>query len=106
MDAAYRRLAETLLASGHACSISTHDPALLDHAHSFLRGNGLDDPGPVEFEMLRGVRPERLQRMRGLGYRTRTYLPYGREWYLYLCPRLAEHPPNLYRALADAAGVT
>ena len=44
--------------------------------------------------------------MRDLGYRTRTYLPYGREWYLYLCHRLAEHPPNLYRALADAAGVT
>ena len=44
--------------------------------------------------------------MRDLGYRTRTYLPYGREWYLYLCHRLAEHPPDLYCALADAAGVT
>lgn len=105
VDAAYQSMTETLLASGHACSISTHDPALLEHAHSFLRENG-PDLGPVEFDMLRGVCPERLRKMRDLGYGTRTYLPYGREWYLYLCHRLAEHPPNLYKALADAVGIT
>ncbi len=47
---------------------------------------------------------ERLRKMCDLGYRTRTYLPYIRV--RYLCHRLAEHPPNLYRALADAVGLS
>lgn len=40
--------------------------------------------------------------MQALGYRARVYLPYGEEWYLYLCHRLAEYPPNIYQAVADA----
>jgi proline dehydrogenase len=34
-------------------------------------------------------------------YRTRIYLPYGQEWHLYLCNRLAEYPSNLYQAIVD-----
>ncbi len=103
-DAAYREQMCTLLASGHACSIATHDQDLLDYAHCFLGNNNLSRE-PVEFEMLHGVEPERLRSMRDLGYNTRVYLPYGREWHLYLCHRLAEHPPNIYRAIAEAVGV-
>lgn len=101
LDAAYRSFAERLLASGHPTSVSTHDPAILEHADRFVRANGLE-VGTAEFEMLHGVQKERLEGMRGLGYRTRVYLPYGTEWYL--CHRLAEHPPNVYRAVADAVG--
>ena len=101
LDGAYRSFVERLLASGHPTSVSTHDPAILEHADRFVRENDLT-AGAAEFEMLYGVQEERLDRMRGLGYRTRVYLPYGTEWYLYLCHRLAEHPPNIYRALADA----
>jgi len=91
------------LASGHSCSIATHDPAILDHAHRFMAERSLNHE-TIEFEMLQGVTPERLQLMRERGYSTRVYLPYGREWYLYLCHRLAEYPPNVYQALADAIG--
>ena len=42
--------------------------------------------------------------MRKRGYRTRTYLAYGEEWYLCLYHRLAEHPPNIYQAVMDVAG--
>ncbi len=104
VDAAYRELMRMLLASGHACSIATHDQEMLDYAHDFLINNGISRE-PVEFEMLYGVEPERLRVMRNFGYKTRVYLPYGREWYLYLCHRLAEHPPNIYRAFAEAVGV-
>jgi proline dehydrogenase len=48
--------------------------------------------------------PERLQLMRDLGYQTRVYLPYGQEWSLYLCHRLAEYPPNVYQAIIEAVG--
>jgi proline dehydrogenase len=104
LDAAYRAGMERLLASGHSCSIATHDPALLEHAHTFIQRRNLERR-TVEFEMLHGVTPDRLQHMRELGYRVRAYLPYGTEWYLYLCHRLAEYPPNLFRAVADAVDI-
>lgn len=100
LDETYLCHMETLLASGHPCSIATHDEAILDHAHRFIRDNGLD-PSKTEFEMLYGVTPERLEAMRERGHRTRVYLVYGEEWHLYLCHRLAEHPPNIYRAVAS-----
>lgn len=104
-DSAFRKLMETLLSSGHPCLIATHDTALLDHAQEFIAGNRLPRDH-VEFEMNYGIRQERLERLRDLGYGTRVYLPYGKEWYLYLCHRLAEFPPNIFRAVEDiAAGV-
>ncbi len=103
LDTVYRTCMEKLLVSGRRCSIATHDPALLDLAHVFIRERRLNTDN-IEFEMLYGVTPERLQLMRDRGYRTRVYLPYGEEWYLYLCHRLAEYPPGIYQALADAAG--
>ena len=101
LDAVYQQRMETLLLSGHACSIATHDQALLDRAHSVIRNQQLSADS-IEFEMLKGVTPERLAAMQGHSYAARVYLPYGNEWYLYLCNRLAEHPPNLYQAIADA----
>lgn len=103
LDGAYRQHMETLLASGHPCSIATHDEAMLDHAREFIRKNYLEASN-AEFEMLYGVTPERLEKMRERGRKTRVYLVYGEEWYLYLCHRLAEHPPNIYQAVADAVG--
>lgn len=103
VDVAYRKIAEELLASGHACSISTHDSYLLERAHGYVSVNNLALE-PIEFEKLKGVEPDRLRTMRDRGYRTRTYLPYGEEWYLYLCHRLAEYPPNIYRAVYDSVG--
>jgi proline dehydrogenase len=107
LDESYRQLMERLLTSGHQCSIATHDPALLDpiplkHAHEVIQQQGIDRNN-IEFEMLKGVTPERLETMKQQGYRTRVYLPYGQEWHLYLCNRLAEHPPNIYQAIIDAA---
>lgn len=97
LDAAYRSFIERLLESGHAGSISTHDAVMLEHAHQFTERNGLA-VGDAEFEMLYGVEPERLQTMHELRYQTRVYLPYGTEWYLYVCHRLAEYPPNIYKS--------
>jgi proline dehydrogenase len=102
LDSAYLQLAKKLVESGHACSIATHDQTILDQVHQFIRaGNFRHDN--VEFEMVKGVTLERLDAMRAAGYRTRVYLPYGREWHLYLCNRLAEHPPNIYQAIIDAS---
>jgi proline dehydrogenase len=104
LDTSYRGAMQVLLASGHPCSIATHDQAMLKHAHEFARQHALDRQF-FEFEMLHGATPDGLQKMLDSGYTVRDYLPYGREWYLYLCHRLAEYPPNIYQALADAVGM-
>ena len=101
LDAVYQQLMKTLLLSGHTCSIATHDQALLNNADSVIKNQQLPTDS-IEFEMLKGVTAERLVDMQKRGYATRVYLPYGKEWYLYLCNRLAEHPPNLYQAIVDA----
>jgi proline dehydrogenase len=107
LDNSYRKLMERLLMSGHICSIATHDPALLDplsakHAHQFIQEHEIELHN-IEFEMLKGVAQERLEVIKNQGYQTRVYLPYGQEWYLYLCNRLAEYPANIYQAITDAA---
>jgi len=105
LDTLYSEVMQTLLASGHPCSIATHGAAMLNYAHEFVQQHDLD-PKLFEFEMLHGATPERLQQMHEQGYRVRDYLPYGKEWYLYLCHRLAEYPPNIYPALANALTVS
>ena len=103
LDTFYSEAMRALLARGRSCSIATHDEAMLNYAHEFAQQRELD-PQFFEFEMLHGATPDRLKQMLDRGYRVRDYLPYGREWYLYVCHRLAEYPPNIYRALADAVG--
>lgn len=97
LDARYLSFVEQVIASGRPVSIATHDPVLLDRVVS---GVPAGTPG-VEVEMLYGVQPERLEFMRTRGFSTRTYLPYGTEWFLYVAHRLAEYPPNMYRAISD-----
>ncbi len=99
---AYRLHAQTLLASGHRCSIGTHDWQQLEWADDFVRQNALS-ANPIEFETLYGLGPAQSDHMRAVGYATRQYIVYGREWFLYVCHRIAEEPQRLYQALVDVA---
>lgn len=85
----------------HPVSIATHDEAVL---HSAMARGYLDLPF-VETEMLYGVKAEWLKPFKDKGYPARVYLPYGTDWFLYLCHRLAEHAPNIYGAIADMVNV-
>jgi proline dehydrogenase len=62
LDAAYSQLMEVLFRSEHLCSISTHDPNLLEQAHKFIQEHQIEH-SKFEFEMLKGVAPERLKAM-------------------------------------------
>lgn len=100
LNSAYQRYAELLLASGHACSIGTHDAVQLQSAHEFIEQKQLG-AHPFEFEVLYGLGPEQSDYMRALGYPTRQYIVYGSEWYLYVCHRIAEEPTRLFQAMVD-----
>ncbi|MFL5656633.1 MAG: proline dehydrogenase family protein [Ktedonobacteraceae bacterium] len=97
LDERFLSLIQVAVSAQHPLSIATHDQYLLQEVE---RRKFLAVPH-VEVEMLYGIRPDLLRQMKQAGYQTRLYLTYGTEWYLYLCHRLAEYPPNIYRALAD-----
>lgn len=97
LDERFLSLVERAVSAQHPLCLATHDQRLLQEIE---RRKLLTVPH-VEVEMLYGVRPDLLRQMKQAGYQTRLYLPYGTEWYLYLCHRLAEYPPNIYQALAD-----
>jgi len=100
-DQAYKKYMKMILEKNHFCSLATHDEKMLSFADTFIKKNK-SDKTKIEFEMLHGAIPELLDTMHEKGYQTRDYLPYGKEWYLYVCHRLAENPLNIYKALSDA----
>ncbi|MDQ6659593.1 MAG: proline dehydrogenase family protein [Chloroflexota bacterium] len=97
LDERFFALAHRIIAAHHPLSIATHDERLLQ---ILIERFPMTSP-LIEVEMLYGIHPDVLRRFKEAGYRTRVYLTYGTEWYLYLCHRLAEYPPNIYQALAD-----
>ncbi|GKU76469.1 proline dehydrogenase family protein [Paenibacillus sp. L3-i20] len=93
----YLEMAAQILNAKHPVTIATHDENLLQELE--LR---YDLIGPhAQYEMLYGIRPDRLSALRHGGNSCKVYLPYGKEWYLYVCHRIAENPENVYRALTD-----
>jgi proline dehydrogenase len=106
LDNAYRSLTAALIDSGHLCSIATHDVPQINMAHELIEKRyGAARPPHIEFETLLGLGPAAAQRTLALGYRTRQYVVYGQEWFLYVCHRIAEQPDRLYQAVADVVGI-
>lgn len=93
----YFMLADMCVQSGHVCSFATHDSSIVEELH---RRGYLTQP-QVEMELLYGVRPELAQSLLKKDVPVRLYVTFGTEWYLYLCHRLAEYPPNVHLAIAD-----
>ncbi|SDP77692.1 L-proline dehydrogenase [Arthrobacter sp. ok909] len=95
----YLNLAARLLAAGQPASFATHDSELVE-ALVASHGDRLKSPD-VEFEMLLGLGTTLLDRLHGEGYRTREYVIFGEEWWLYVLNRIAEQPGRFITALAD-----
>jgi proline dehydrogenase len=79
---AYRRLARSLRAVGARVTLATHDAALRDGLLTGL--------GPMDVEMLLGVRPEDHAPLLARGVTPRLYVPHGRDWFRYWMRRVAE----------------
>ncbi len=94
VDASYKKLTETLLASGIYHAIATHDESMITAAKGFATSHGIS-PESFEFQFLYGIRRDLQRQLVQQGWRVRLYVPYGREWYAYFMRRLAERPANL-----------
>nr|WP_034680240.1 proline dehydrogenase family protein [Caldalkalibacillus mannanilyticus] len=93
----YFELVTTLIEANHPVSIATHDEELIQK----IVESGYIHLPHVECEMLYGIRPDLIRSLKEQGAQAQVYVTYGSEWYLYLCHRIAEFPPNLYRLLSD-----
>jgi proline dehydrogenase len=102
VNRSFRELAATLLVSGSAVHVATHDPRLIEGAKRFIERRGIS-PQRVEFQMLYGIRRDLQERLAREGYLVRVYVPYGAQWYPYLSRRLAERPANLWFLVSNLA---
>lgn len=97
LNARYLELVSRSLQANCTVSAASHDEALIKE----MEQRGYFRLPQFELEMLYGIRPDLSTQLHAAGCPLRIYLTYGEEWYLYLCHRIAEFPPNLYAAVAD-----
>jgi proline dehydrogenase len=100
LDNRYLEYVERLLASNHLCGIATHHHKIQQAAKELIQKYN-SDSNLYEFESLYGIQTQQLQALKDEGHPSKLYFVYGKEWYLYLCNRLAEYPLNVFQALAD-----
>jgi proline dehydrogenase len=94
VDAAYERLMLRLMRAGRYPALATHDVRLIRRAVDVARAEGIARDS-FEFQMLYGVRRDIQEQLAAAGWRVRTYVPFGSQWYPYFMRRLAERPANV-----------
>ncbi len=102
LNEVYIRFIKRVLEKGHRCSIATHDEVLIRDIVQYINQEHIS-PDQYEFEFLLGVQESLLDELIQKGHCGKQYVVYGKEWYLYLCNRLAEHPDNVFQAIIDIA---
>lgn len=100
LDERYLYYVDQLLSQNHKLSIATHHSKIQQEAIKLIQQYKPDN-NLYEFESLYGIQTELLMDLKEQGYPTKLYFVYGKEWYLYLCNRIAEYPLYLFRALND-----
>ena len=100
LDRIYLKYVEQMFSERHLCSIATHHDFIQQEVKKLILQYQISRD-LYEFESLFGINNEQLVQLKNEGHPAKIYFAYGKEWYLYLCNRLAEHPVNLFRALND-----
>jgi proline dehydrogenase len=94
VDANYVKLMKILMTSGMYHGLATHDESIIKQAQAFATSQQLSRDS-FEFQMLYGIRRDLQRRLVRDGWRLRTYIPFGTEWYPYFMRRLGERPANV-----------
>lgn len=100
LDTVYLDYVEQLISQNHKCSIATHHHRIQQETKAIIE-RYKPTPNSYEFESLYGIQTEQLAALLAEGHPSKLYFVYGKEWYLYLCNRIAEYPLNIFRALDD-----
>lgn len=75
-------------------AFATHDLKLQDQIKIKAQKLGLNNMD-IEFQMLYGIKTTEQFRLAGEGYKIRTLISYGEQWYPWYVRRLAERPANI-----------
>jgi proline dehydrogenase len=94
IKAQFSFLTDWLLEKGDDPALATHDGDLIEHGLRGAKLSGVENKS-FEIQMLYGIRTDLQQKLADMGYRVRTYVPFGSTWYPYLTRRLAERPANV-----------
>jgi proline dehydrogenase len=94
VDAAYIRMATTLLERATFPAMATHDPDVIDAVKRIAAERGVAKDR-FEFQMLYGIRRDLQSSLVADGYGMRVYIPFGRQWFPYFMRRLGERPANV-----------
>ena len=97
LDERYLELVDLCVKANQQVSVASHDETI----HKKIIERGYLQKPDVEAELLYGIRPDLSRQLKKEGLPVRVYLTYGSEWYLYLTHRIAEYPPNIYRAITE-----
>jgi len=100
LDERYLYYIDQLLSRNHRCAIATHHDLIQKEVVALVE-NYKTSKDLYEFESLYGIQTQQLINLKEQGYPTKLYFVYGKEWYLYLCNRIAEYPLNIFQALND-----
>jgi len=100
LNQVYLEYIDRLLQTNHLCSIATHDKKIQEETKKLIQKHKVKSNN-YEFESLFGIQNEQLLKLKDEGHPSKIYFVYGKEWYLYLCNRLAEYPLNVFYALRD-----
>jgi len=103
VDAAYERQMLRLMRAGRYPALATHDVRLIQRAVTVAKAEGIGRDA-FEFQMLYGIRRDIQEQLVGAGWRVRTYVPFGSQWYPYFMRRLAERPANVLFVLRSVIG--
>lgn len=93
VDANYIKLVQSHLKNGCYTAIATHDEQIIAQLKKWINEQHIPDH-LYEFQMLYGIRMDLQKRLVEEGYKVRSYVPYGKEWYPYFTRRIAERPAN------------
>ena len=79
--------------AGSFVGVATHDAALIEQVIALARHNAIDRTR-FEFQMLLGVCEPLRDKVLGMGFSVRIYVPFGKDWYGYSTRRLNENPAD------------
>lgn len=77
--------------TGTFVAIATHDQALISQVLGLVYRRNISKDA-FEFQMLLGVCEALRDKLLGMGFSVRIYVPYGRDWYGYSIRRIKENP--------------
>ncbi|KQL56363.1 MULTISPECIES: proline dehydrogenase family protein [Bacillaceae] len=103
IDKNYLNIIKIHLNNGSYTAIASHDHTIIEKVKAFAIEQNISKD-QFEFQMLYGFREQLQKELIDEGYKVRSYVPFGTDWFGYFMRRLAERPQNIAFAVRGFFG--